>query len=83
MRPLGIPLHGAKLRFLAYARAGRPGLYSWQGMGTVLGALSHTQTELLQDRAGREGGYFDRVLPAMMVNRRTIKSCSSASTGNC
>lgn len=32
------------------------GLCSWQGMGTVLGAPSRTQTELLRGRAGREGG---------------------------
>lgn len=58
-------------------------LYSWQGMETVLGAPSHTQAELLWYRAGWEGGYFDRVLLPMKVNRRTIKSCASASTGNC
>lgn len=60
------------------------GLCRGQGMGSSWehGAV-HRHSYCKRGRAAREPGYFDRVLPAMRVNRRTLKSCSSASMGNC
>lgn len=54
------------------------------GDGEELGARTvHRPSFCERGRAAQERGYFDRVWPAMRVNRKTLKSCSSASTGSC